>query len=135
MKDVILPSGKTLKIPDFTLAQSMKLIRVLAKELKQVGIEFSIDELSDLRKFANKDVSCLKDIFLQLIGSEELVNTITQMCTTAMYEDDRFNAPGIWDTEEGKGDYFPMLWEVLKAALTPFFKPLVSKSNQEQNGK
>lgn len=135
MKNVSLPSGRLLEIPDFTLAQSMKLIRVLSKELKQVGVEFSIEDLTDIRRFANKDVSCLKDVLLQLIGSEELISTITQMCEKAIYDSGRFNAPGVWDTEEGKGDYFPMIWEVLKAALTPFFKPLVSKLSQEPSGK
>lgn len=103
---------------------SMALLDSLLKEMVGVPLEGF-----DMKELANYDVSKLKDILFKVISSKAVKDALWVCMASCIYQ-----APGVgignriqkdtFESENARGDFFPVAGEVAAFNLAPFFKNL-----------
>ncbi len=121
MPDAItLKSGHTLELrsPDFGAAKN--LAKAIARELRSVDVQL---ESMDIQAFLAKDVNAIKNVFLQ-VGSSDVVEQAVYACAVKSLLNGQKITPNLFEPEDMRQDYLPVVWEVMKFSLAPFFASL-----------
>lgn len=133
-KKLTLPSGHELTINHVPAAAAFHLKRVCANECAKIGIQFSegiipallsMDKGNVIAALGGTDVNTLKNLFLQLVGSEEVDRAILG-CVGKWMLDGKAITFETFEPDDCRGDYYPMAVEVAKEALVPLFRSLAS---------
>lgn len=139
-----LPSGAKLAMQTAQWRTVGTLRRSLANQLKAVKLELSSslvqgfmsvavsENLAPATKQAAllavlgvEDVDTVKNMVFQLLGSEGLEDAMFDCMNSCTYNGARIT-PNTFESEGAREDFYPIVWEVLKLNLRPFFKGLVS---------
>lgn len=128
---ITLKSGATLTIGIAPFLAGTKLIRTISRELALVKVDFDLDTLNGV---GAKDISTLKNALFTLLASEAVEHAIMECAKKSLYNGQGITA-GTFESEEARPDYLPVMAEVVKANLRPFFSGLdwssLIKSNQK----
>lgn len=127
-----LPSGATLEMQIASFKDSSKLMRTVADELTKVQLELKSVDLKDL---AGQDVNSLKNAVFGLLASAALEQAIFD-CTKGCTIDGVKVTRDSFESQETRGDYMLVAWEVIKMNLLPFIKslPFLSKLSSPKEG-
>jgi hypothetical protein len=117
MKEITLPSGKKAKITPSSFADSKAVYQALIKELRNIEINPK-DEVN---------VNFIKGLFCSLITSDEIEATVLKCAERVEYAGERVVNTDIFDSEDGKMDYFPLMREVAMVNIAPFTKSLFAE--------
>ena len=145
-KKLTLESGHALVINHVPASAAFHLKRVVARECAKVGVQFSeglipalllepegaTKEERDAKKRLNvvaalsgTDLDTIKNLFLQLVGSEEVDEAILS-CAGKWMLDGKAVTFETFEPDDFRGDYYPVAVEVAKEALVPLFRSLGS---------
>jgi hypothetical protein len=133
----ILPSQSTLLITLAPLAAAGKLRRTLAKEFQKVELSLSpaiitAVQTRDTRKilaaFGDAEINCLKDLVMQVLGSEDLENAVFDCLAWCTLNGEKITK-ATFEPEAARADLLPAAWEVIQVNLLPFFASLISTSS------
>lgn len=117
---ITLKSGAELQIQLGSFALGTRLLKTVAKTLAEVEIDF---ELSDLKDIGSKDINTLKNVLLALIASESVERDTMECAKKCLYNKERI-VTDTFEPETARADYLPVMVEVIKANLRPFFSGL-----------
>lgn len=137
-----LPSGAKLSMQVAAWGIAANLRWAIAQEMKAVGMDFSSGLIQGLLKAAsledmtqkrvailkllgNEEVDTLKNLLMQLGGSPRLEGVIFDCLICCTYNGVKITKD-IFEPEDARADFYPIVWEVLKLNLRPFFKSLLS---------
>lgn len=123
--EMTLKSGNTVTLGMASFADGMRLFKVLVSELKLVDIDLT--SLADVGALAGKDINSIKNVLLQVLGSEALEQAVFKCAERSLYNGQRITRTSFED-EQARGDFFEVAWEVMRFNLSPFFKNLDWKS-------
>lgn len=121
---IVLPSGARLNVAVPSFAHARTLQMAIARELVAVKLDFNFGQL-DLSNISAKDINTLKDVVLQLTQSSAVDAAIMVCAEKSLYNGQRITAE-TFENPRARVDYYPVAWEVIKAAVGPFFKGLAS---------
>ena len=145
-KKLTLESGHALVINHVPAAAAFHLKRVCARECINVGVRFSEGLIPALLKepegatpeeraaqkrlnviaaLGGTDVDTIKNLFLQIIGSEDVDEAILA-CAEKWMLDGKAVKFETFEPDDFRGDYYPVAVEVAKEALVPLFRSLGS---------
>jgi hypothetical protein len=120
--------GKALRITPASFANAMELQTAVAEALKGTKLDLSglagagLDsEIEDLAGPIGTMVSGV----LSVITSKRVENALFECCKTALIGDDKITRDFFEDPEK-RELYYPIMTEVVKVNLGPFFKRLGS---------
>jgi len=121
MQDPItLKSGSTLEIGIAPFSAGNRLMKTIARELATVQFDLDASNLSSL---SGQDINVLKNAIFQLVQSEAVETAVMECAKRCLYNGQRIT-PQTFEPEEARQDYLPVVWEVMQANLSPFFKSL-----------
>lgn len=118
---ITLKSGSTLELYMAPYSMGWKLVRVLANELKQVGIDG--EALSGGGASQAIIFEALKNGILQLLGSQAFEDSVYECLSRCLYNGDKVTRQTFED-ETARGDFLPCVVEVTKFNVLPFVKNL-----------
>lgn len=122
MKDPItLKSGAVFLAAVAPFPDGVDLYQTIARELAAVNFDISNLELDDV---SSRDVNTLKNAGLQLVQSKAVLAILDRCLMRCLYNNQKIVVAQTFNPEDARGDYFPVLWEVAKVNLIPFFKSL-----------
>lgn len=118
MQDPItLKSGALLQITVAPRKDSSALLRAITRELAKLSIK--LDEKLDVASFAGPAISGL----LQLLQSEDVEKAAFVCMGKCLYNGQRITE-ATFEPEEARPDFLPVVQEVIKANVVPFFANL-----------
>jgi len=127
MKDpILLKSGASLTVSLASFADGTRLLRVVARELAAVNFDM---DLVNFEELSGKDVNVLKSAICQLVQSEAIEGVLKDCMKKCLYNGTRIVFPDTFEAEDARQDYLPVVWEVMKANLRPFFAGLSLSSS------
>jgi hypothetical protein len=110
----VLESGALLKLSLCSFEEGTKLMKVVARELKNTRI--SRDE---------EVINVIKNLVTTLIASNEIEEALWSCIERGTYDGIHIKRD-IFEDEKARADYIPILREALVFNLSPFFKSLKS---------
>lgn len=119
---IMLKSGSTLELNIAPYSMGWKLTQVFANELKSVGIDLSSIANGD-GVDANEAFGMLKDLFLQMLGSPALEQSIFECMGRCLYNGEKITRSTFEDVS-ARRDFIPCAVEVAKFNLAPFMQDL-----------
>jgi len=122
---VTLKSGHVLTLQMASFDEANALKQTVASELMLVDVK--LPESSDMAKLMASDASGLKNIFLMLIASKKIEAAIMGCAKRCLLDGVKVEK-GLFEEPHMRGDYMPMMWEVMKFNLLPFFAGFDFKS-------
>lgn len=132
-EQIELKSGRILMLGTPPFGKAKRLFKAIANELKQVEIEL---ESLDLKTLGGKDINAFKNAIMQLIGSDALEAAFWDCAVHSTLNSEKITER-VFDPEDARSDYLPVVWEVIRHGLSPFFKNLslssLTPGNQSSN--
>lgn len=116
MKEVVLPSGATLKIQMAPFADSRALYQALLDEAKGLKLDMA----------AEVDGNFYKDIFCVGFSSKKIEAAIFKCMERCLINDLRITLD-TFEPVESRDDYFMVLFEVTQENVRPFTKSLYAQ--------
>jgi len=119
-------NGIELKITPASFGVVMGLQVSIAKALKKDGIKFDLSSLDlgkeNIMKMELGDIGWIIEPVLSLATDEEVRKHLFECCKRALFGKDKVDED-FFDVEDGinRKYYFPIMIEVLKVNLGPFF--------------
>jgi len=128
----ILDSGAVLELSMASFAEGTRLMKAVAKELKNTQI--SLGAKGDIKDFfkmelGDEAMNTIKNIVTGLIASEEIEAALWPCMERGSYTVGgvmRKINRDLFEDEKARADYIPVLKEALVYNLAPFFKSLGS---------
>lgn len=116
--------GKELIVTPASFAEAMALKEVIANALKENGIkidlssiDISSDKLSDMEA---GDVGWMLDPVLTLATDGAIRQCLFKCAERAMFDKKKVNID-LFEEPDNRKYYYPIMMEVLKANISPFF--------------
>ena len=116
METKTLPSGAVLNMTMADFADGHRLMKTVAKELENVGFT-AVD--------VTKDINAIKNIIMRLIYSESIEQAL-KPCLAKCNYNKRQITDELFEDAKVRGDYLPVVKEVLIFNITPFFASIGS---------
>lgn len=117
---VTLKNGALLTVSLAPFADANRLLKAIARELAQVN--FDLGDL-DLKEISGKDINVLKNAVFQLVQSDAVETAVMKCAEKCLYNNERITSD-TFSKEADRPAYLPVVWEVMKANLSPFFEGL-----------
>jgi hypothetical protein len=130
----ILESGAILKLSLCSFAEGSKLMKAVARELRNTTISLGVKEVKNLGDLFKIDVgdealNTFKNLVAGLISSEEIEAALWPCIVRGSYiyagVETHINKD-LFEDEKARADYLPILKEALVYNLSPFFVNLKS---------
>jgi len=118
--EITLKSGAMLELKAASFSAGMKLFKTIAAELKGVDIELGG---LDLKEVGAKDINSLKNVIFQLLASDAIEAAFFD-CAKKSLHNGQSIVRMTFEPETARGDYLPVVWEVVKFNIAPFFSGL-----------
>lgn len=126
MDPILLPSGAKLVITRAPFQVANGLLKVVARELTRVQFDLDLGNI-ELSNIGAKDLDTLKNAIFQLVQSEAVEEALNRCLARCLYNGQKIVAESTFESEEARGDYYPVVWEVMQANLLPFLGSLLSR--------
>jgi hypothetical protein len=120
MKEIILKSGRVLKITPSPFVDAKALYQALLSEMKAL----------DVGKDYSNVVSIMKDLLCAGFSSKEIENCLWTCMKRCIYEDKKINPTDTFEPIEAREDYAEICMEVALENVLPFTKNLYVVLNQ-----
>lgn len=121
MSDPIqLKNGALLTVSVASFSDANRLLKAIAREL--VRVDFDLGDL-DLEKISGKDINVLKNAAFQLLQSDAVESAVMKCAEKCLYNNERITVD-TFNKPDDRAAYLPVVWEVMKANLSPFFAGL-----------
>lgn len=121
--------GKELTITPAGFADVFALKRALAIALKRGGIKFDLSGIKiDTENPMNSDIGdigFILDAVLEVSTDPDVQKWLFKCCERVLYGEDKINI-AYFEVPENREYYYPIMIEVIKINLSPFFKKLSS---------
>jgi len=125
----MLIEGKELNITPAGFADVFALKRALAVALKRGGIRFDLTgiKIDTDNPMATElgDVGFFIDAILEVSTDPDVQKCIFKCCERALFGQDKINID-FFEVPENREYYYPIMIEIIKVNLTPFFARLSS---------
>ena len=128
-----LKSGAMLEVQMASFSDGIKLLEVVAEELKKVNID--IENLSLDKEITNGFIGTFKDLILNAITSTKLRECLDKCFLPCLYNTSKVNDTLFEDNMKAREDYLIICWEVLRYNLAPFLKGIDLSVLQEATTK
>jgi hypothetical protein len=117
---ITLKSGHILEVgaPDFGPAK--ELAKAVTREL--LSVDLSLETLN-LQELVANNFNGLKNAVLKVASSDEVEKAVFACMTQTLLQGKPINGT-TFQPEDMRQDYLPVVWEVMKRALAPFFAGL-----------
>lgn len=115
-----LKSGAVLAVGIAPFSDATKLFKTVANELKKVEVNLTS---IDMKNIMSNDINSIKNLIFQILGSDEMEECFFKCAIRSTINGAKVQ-PSSFESEDARGDYLPVAWEVIKANLSPFFKNL-----------
>ena len=115
MESRTLPSGKILNMTIASFADGHKLLKAVAKEIE--GVKFNADVF--------KEPDAIKNLIMRAIYSSEVEEALKPCLARCNYDKKQITEE-VFEDPKARGDYLPVIKEVLTYNLSPFFGSLGS---------
>lgn len=116
MKDVKLPSGRTLKITMAPFKESKELYQAVLEEMRALKLDPK----------AEVDANFFKDLFCVGMASKKIEAAVWVCIKRATIDDLKIDDES-FEKAEHRDDYFTVLFEVAKENVQPFTKSLYAQ--------
>ncbi len=127
--DIVI-NGKILKFNYCSFQDSLKLIRITTKILKNnidtlKDILLNADGIDKIEKALKKDLDLTKIVNILLAGLEdkELYNIALSMASVCIYNNEAINQ-NFFEIPENRGLFVPIMFHILKNNLSIFFSKI-----------
>lgn len=114
-----LKSGAKIEYNLAGIEQALKLYRGLIAECKNAGLDITATEEDTVADVIMKN----KEAILNIIGSENILESIKDCCEKVLYNGQRFSME-LFEKEEARQDFFPLMVLVGVENVRPFFPSL-----------
>lgn len=114
-----LNSGKIVEMSLAPIGQAITLWRAIILEAKGAGLDLSNATEETISGLLSKNI----DAVLNIIGSEYVMNAIQECCAKVVYDGQRFNLD-LFEDEQTRADFFPLMQLVAVENIRPFFPSL-----------
>jgi hypothetical protein len=115
-KEIQLPSGATLEITLAPFKEGRALYQAIAEEAKGVKLDMQADI----------DGNLIKDLFCTGIASKKIEISLADCLKRCTYKGLKVT-DDLFEPEDSRQDYLPMLYEVAKENVSPFMKSLYAQ--------
>ncbi len=115
LKEIVLPSGAILKVNLASFSVSKDLYQAILEEARTLKVDFSFD--ADLKLEMFKDILCMS------LSSKKIERAIWECMRVAIYNGSKITED-LFESEEVRGDYFNIMFEVAQLNIAPFTKNL-----------
>jgi hypothetical protein len=116
--------GKELIVTPASFAEAMAMQEVIAKALQEKGIKIDLSSVDitekNLKKMELGDVGWVLDPILTLTTDSEIRKHLFVCAERAMFDKSKVNAD-LFEESENRKYYYPIMMEVLKVNIAPFF--------------
>lgn len=126
MKECTTANNATLVLNDATFEEAINLQQEIFEQAKKLKIdvgEIEIEQFGSVSSFLN----CFKDLFLNLMTSQNFNKIIFQCLKHCTYNDIQITKNLFEDIPDARGDYYEILKECIEYNLSPFMKSLTSQ--------
>lgn len=117
--------GKELLIHPAKFKDAFALKMAVAKSLKGSNTDIKGDSTTDTKTLITSNFNVLIDAVLSVDTSEEVSNALFRCANKAVFNNQKVNEDFFEDVDN-REYYYPIMIEVLKVNLLPFFKNLSS---------
>jgi hypothetical protein len=124
---VPLKSGKELELQSPSFGEATRLYKALCAELIKVDVSL---KLSDFKSLGSRDVGALKNVILQVVGSDSIESAIFACAARSTINGERITR-ATFEPAEARRDWLPVALEVAKHSLAPFFADLDFGSSEK----
>jgi hypothetical protein len=114
-----LPSGVVLTVNCADYENADRLFRSVMTELRNAKAD--LGALASL----GEDISPLVQGGMTLLASKEVSDALWSCASRCLYGHEKVTRK-LFEAEDARQDVYPLLWEVAKVNLSPFFGSLVS---------
>lgn len=129
MQDPVkLKNGALLTVSLAPFGDATRLLKAIARELTLVA--FDLGDL-DLKEISGRDINVLKNAVFQLIQSDAVESAVMKCAEKCLYNGERITGE-TFSKEADRPAYLPVVWEVIKVNLSPFFEGLNLSSLTEK---
>jgi len=124
--------GKELIVQPSSFKNGMNLKRVISKALRADGITFDLKDITinndDLMKsdIGKDTLGSLIENLLAVITDEKIEDVLFKCCDTVVLLDKELVNIAFFEKVENRQYYYPVMVEVLKVNLSPFFGKISS---------
>lgn len=130
----ILDSGAILDLSICSFAEGNRLLKAVARELKNTKLALGIKDVKGFQDIFKLDlgddaVNTIKNLLTGLIASEDIEAALWPCMERGSYTIDGVQKKinrDLFEDEKARADYIPILKEALVFNLTPFFANLKS---------
>lgn len=126
-------SGAELKLNIAPMADVLALKNAVTSEIGKAGIDIKANSSS----FFQQDVSKLIPVLAALDSSESIQKALFKCAEKSTYDKKKINIELFDDVPEARGDYYEIIFNVLKVNLSTFFKnaaSMFSEVMEKSNG-
>lgn len=122
-KTITLESGATLVVAPAPFGDAMALKNAIFSELKKTGVD--LKTLDFKQNVTPELINSLTKTVLTIDSSSKVSEALYKCASRCLYNDRQVNTELFKNTDYWE-DYYPIMIEVMKVNLTPFFKGLLS---------
>lgn len=119
MNKYILKSGKKVEFNLANIEKGLNLYRAFVLECKNANINLSLSQDETISDIFSKN----NHVFFAIIGSEHIMECVKDCCDKVLYDGQRFNMD-LFEDEEARRDFFPLMTLVGVENIRPFFPSL-----------
>ena len=125
-------NGKELIVQPSSFRNVMDLKRVISKALRADGITLDLKEITiDEKDFKKSDIGketlgSLIENLLAIVTDENVENALFKCCEKVVMLDKELIDLSFFEKVENRQYYYPIMLEVLKVNLMPFFEKISS---------
>lgn len=127
-----LIDGKELIVTPASFADAMALKEIIAKALKENGIRIDLSSVEfdpkDLAKIEAGDVGWILEPVLTLMTDGTIRKHLFKCAERAMFDKSKVDE-ALFEDAENRKYYYPIMAEVLKVNISPFFGLVSSLSS------
>lgn len=120
-------NGKELKVTVSSFSDTMQLMKVLSDSMKEGGIKFSMTGFKFEGDIEVGDIGPVIEAALSVATSSEVRDSLFNCAKRALIGDEKVNLD-FFEREENRQFYFPVMIEIARVNLAPFFGILNSWS-------
>lgn len=121
-------NGKELKITPASFMDVMALMKALSDSMKEGGIHFSLQGFKFEGEVEIGDIGPIIEAALSVATDDSVRNCLFQCAKKALIGQDKVDMD-FFEKEENRQHFFPVMLEIARVNLSPFFGILNSGSS------
>ena len=116
MNEVVLETGRKIRISLASFEVGKNLYQVITEELTRLKINFNDDI----------DVNFFKDVLCVFLSSKKIEEALWKCAEKCLYENTKIT-PAVFEDETAREDFFEVMYLIARRNIDPFAKALFAK--------